>query len=167
MSKFYITNGTQYIGESGEIVNSPKLAKRFKYGSAQTYLAKNLSGDKKWEYRKYYISGGRYVITTSTLYLTANGNITKDINTAKAFKSPTDAVNYIKNNRNVLGNFPEPVIVDGDHEFITKPQIKQFTPEQLATIGAVLPTPRARIARAVKRQLTVKSGGICPICGLP
>lgn len=165
MSKYYITNGTQYIGQSGETVDTPKLAQRFTYGSAQTYLAKHLSGE--WEYRKYFISGGRYVITTSTLYVTANGNVTKDINTAKAFKSPADAVNYIKNNRKVLGNFPDPVIVNEEHEFVTKPEIKQFTPEQLATLGTVVPTPRAHIARKVKHKLAVKSGGICPICGEP
>lgn len=132
MGKYYITNGTQYIGENGAVVDTPKLARRFTYGGAQSYLAKALKNDKEWGYRRYFLSGGKYVMTTSTLFATANGNVTKDINTAKSFKSPADATNYLKNHRTITEYIPSPVIVDSNHEFVTRPEIKQFTPEQLA-----------------------------------
>ena len=167
MGKYYITNGIQYIGKNGDIVETPKLAQRFTYSAAQSYLAKVLKNNSAWAFRKYFLSGGRYVITTSTLYATANGNVTKDINTAKEFKSPADAVNYIKNNRTITGYIPDPIIVDSAREFVSRPEIKQFTPEQLAVLGAVKPTPRIKIGKKERMAIAKKTGDICPICGYP
>ena len=165
--RYYITNGSQYIGVNGDVVENPELAKHFTYNEAQTYLSKELRGDTKWAFKRYFTSGGRYAMTTSTLYITSRGNVTKDINTAKAFRSPADAVNYIKNNRTVLGYIPTPVIINSNHEFVCKPEIKMFTQEQLDVVGADKTTPRIKIARSAKKEIALKSRGICPICGLP
>lgn len=166
MGRYYITNGTQYIGDNS-IVDTPKLAKRFTYGGAQSYFAKTLKSDKKWAYKKYFLSGGRYVLTTSTLYATTNGSVTKDISKAKHFKSPADAENYIKNHRTIIEYLQSPIIVDSDHEFVCRPEIKQFTQEQLDTLGIKKPTPRIKIDKNIRNEVAKKTGNICPICGEP
>lgn len=172
--KYMITNGNQYIHikpntEETLVVDTLLLATKFKYQAAMDFIKNSLSGDVKWGLRrldKASKSGKNYVITTGTNYVTNTSarGITDSYQKAKWFRSIADAEVYISKHN----PFDENFIIGEDGEKADSNERKQFTDEQLRSLGiTTTKTKRIIIPKTIKQRVYEKCHGRCGICGAP
>ena len=176
--KYYITNGNKVLGSV--VVNGkksyvkvpikPGVAARFKYSDALRLISSRLNGDIRWSAQKIYStkSGKNYIVTNASNFVANNGCLTNVFKNAKAFKSIADADAYIRSHKELIKDFSEPFIINDNFEPVEKTDRKQFTEEQLKTIG-VKPKNTGRViaSKAAKIEIYDKSQHKCAICGKP
>lgn len=170
--KYIIANGCEFIGTKGGkscVVSDIEFAGRFKQPAADAFIKKNLAGDPKWAARKVfdYESGKNYVITTATTYV-SNGDPYKTgvIKKARKFSSEAEVATYISKH-----NYPfdHTYVLSDTFKFVSEPDIKTFTKEQLSVLGVENAERHKRISiPKTTRDLVYERGnGFCALCGRP
>lgn len=169
MAKYFIANGSQFIGADGSKVDSIKDAKRFDYNDGQSYINKYMKGAKSWRLQNVFQRNKGFVLTTATCFVGKNSPVTNNYKLAMGFKSVADATAYIRKHPAIIKSIPHPVIIAERFETVDKPNIKAFTDEQLQTVGIekITVKPRIKISQDRKAAIAQASCGICAICGQP
>lgn len=164
--KYIVTNGNEYliVGSKTKKTTDVKKATLFRYEQVTNYLRNNLCNDVRWTYRKVNNkpSGKNYVITNGCNYASDSG-ITFKFKEAKRFNSEADALRYVDAHG---GFFDKVYIITEDSEIVDFDEKRQFTKEQLATIGVTTSkTKRIVFPSDVRQNIYEKGNGRCAICG--
>ena len=173
--KYYITNGDKYIGGRSALINEIKGTSagvfRFKLSEAEKFLDTNFKNNPNWVIQKVFSSGSgkRYVITNATGYVSKSSSrvCTNKFEYAREFKSAADAEAFIRSHSELRQYFPDPIIVDDELNTYERSAHKEFTPEQLKTIGIINERKDKRIQFDAKLRQDVyeRSGHHCELCG--
>ena len=174
MSKYYITNGDNYITISADstlIIGGPiTQAKRFKYENAQTTLLEIQRNNQGYCMQKYYSSKSHknYVITNATRFIGYDNTIVKKISGARVFKTVTNAYTYIESHEDLKTKLGKCIIINDNYETVDLSGKAKLSKENLAKINAYCEkTPREQLPKTTKYQIFERDGGICQICGRP
>lgn len=168
--KYYITDGYDFIGVDGTVVAQISKAKRFAFNDGQSFLQKQLQISPGWRLQRVFSTGKKYVITTAAQFVGTTSLISKEYATARAFRSAADAMAYIRNTPTLKRYIADPIILDDDFMLVDVPKPRQFTEEQLSTLGLAgmpTPAPRTRVNKTTLKQVYQESAGICALCGKP
>lgn len=164
--KYIVTNGNEYliVGSKTKKTTNVKKATLFRYEQVINYLRNNLSNDVRWAYRKVSNkpSGKNYVITNGVNYAGEDG-VTFKFAEAKRFNSEADALRYV----DARGGFFDKVyIITEDSDLVDFEEKKQFTKEQLLTLGVSTNKTKRIVFPPETRQIIYeKNNGRCAICG--
>ena len=170
MEKYYICNGSGFVGKDGGIVSHLNQAQRFKMNEADSYLAK---ADDREQYTKQvaFTTGRKYVILKGTRFVGQSAKVVHNKETAKTFRSVADASAYVRSHGDLRRYIQDPVILSESLEAVGTPPVRKFTDEQLKVLGIApttdVATPRTKISPAIKSQIVTNSGKVCALCGKP
>lgn len=175
MERYYITNGDKVITcADGDKYTSACTniggAARFKYNEGLDFITKTLHSDMEWGVQRFFSSSSKknYIVTTATNFVGKNGTITNLFANAKPFRSVADAEAYIKNHRELKKSFDKIFIINENFDKFDMSERKEFTAEQLATIGYTNKTNVRKIfSKDSRMKIYDKSNHKCCLCGKP
>ena len=174
MDKYYITNGDQYVANTGNgslLIGGPiSQAKRFRIEGAENTLKYLTPKYPEYCIQKYYSSSSNknYVLTNANKFVGDNNTIVNQAQKARTFKTAADADGYIRSRSDILVNLGKPIIVNQNYETVDIFGHKKLCRNNFIKVNTeVEKTPRVGLPKDIRYQIFERDKGICQICGKP